>query len=57
MIFLTEVVEREQVGRMKLTTCETIQLHDLSAAQVPALMEAAISCGIYSKGGGGDNPR
>lgn len=22
--FLTEVVEREQVGRMKLTTCETI---------------------------------
>ncbi|MCI9567645.1 MAG: nitrite/sulfite reductase, partial [Lawsonibacter sp.] len=25
--FLAEVVEREQVGRMKLTTCETIQLH------------------------------
>ena len=37
--FLAEVVEREQVGRMKLTTCETIQLHDLSANQVPALTE------------------
>ena len=55
--FLAEAVEREQVGRMKLTTCETIQLHDLSAGQVPRLMEGAIDCAIYSRGGGGDNPR
>ena len=55
--FLAEVVEREQVGRMKLTTCETIQLHDLAAAQVPALMAEAVGCEIYTKGGGGDNPR
>ena len=47
----------ERAGRMKLTTCETIQLHDLSADQVPALMEEAASFGIYTKGGGGDNPR
>ena len=55
--FLAEVVEREQVGRMKLTTCETIQLHDLTANQVPALMAEAVGCEIYTKGGGGDNPR
>ncbi len=55
--FLAEAVEREQVGRLKLTTCQTIQLHDLSAGQVPALMEGAMECAIYSKGGGGDNPR
>ena len=55
--FLTEVVERERVARMKLTTCETIQLHDLSANQVPALMAEAVGCEIYTKGGGGDNPR
>ena len=55
--FLAEIVEREQVGRIKLTTCETVQLHDLSAAQVPLIMEEAIGCGIYTKGGGGDNPR
>ena len=55
--FLAEVVEREQVGRMKLTTCETIQLHDLAAGQVPALMAEAVGCEIYTKGGGGDNPR
>lgn len=57
MKFLAEIVEREQVGRIKLTTCETIQLHDLSAAQVPGIMEEAIGCEIYTKGGGGDNPR
>ncbi len=55
--FLAEVVEREQVGRMKLTTCGTIQLHDLAASQVPILMEEAVGYEIYTKGGGGDNPR
>lgn len=55
--FLAEVVEREKVGRMKLTTCETIQLHDLAAGQVPPLMEEAAEAEIYTKGGGGDNPR
>lgn len=55
--FLVEVVEREKVGRIKLTTCETIQLHDLAAGQVPPLMAEAVGCEIYTKGGGGDNPR
>lgn len=55
--FLADTVEREKVGRMKLTTCGTVQLHDLPADQVPAIMEGAIACGIYTKGGGGDNPR
>jgi len=55
--FIAETVERERVGRIKLTTCGTIQLHDLSAEQVPVIMEQAIGCGILTKGGGGDNPR
>ena len=55
--FLADCVEKEQVGRLKLTTCETIQLHDLSASQVPALIEAAMDSGVYTKGGGGDHPR
>lgn len=55
--FLAEVAQRENVGRMKLTTCGTIQLHDLAAGQVPPLMEEAIEADIYTKGGGGDNPR
>lgn len=55
--FLAETVETYHVGLLKLTTCETIQLHDLSAQQVPSIMEEAIDCGIFSRGGGGDNPR
>ncbi len=55
--FLAEAVEKQQISRLKLTTCETIQLHDLSAGQVPQLMAQAIETDIYTKGGGGDNPR
>lgn len=55
--FLAEAVEREQVKKLKLTTCQTVQLHDLAADQVPRLMEGAIGCGIFTRGGGGDNPR
>lgn len=55
--FLADTVERYGVGRLKLTTCETVQLHDLSAGQVAPVIEAAIEGDILTKGGGGDNPR
>lgn len=55
--FLADAVERNKVRRVKLTTCQAIQLHDLTPAQVPALMDEAIGCGIFTRGGGGDNPR
>ena len=55
--FLADAIQREHIHRVKLTTCEAIQLHDLSAEQLPGLMESAIGCGIYTRGGGGDNPR
>ncbi len=55
--FLAGAVESGQAGRIKLTTCQTIQLHDLSADQVPQLMDQAMDSAIYSKGGGGDHPR
>ena len=55
--FLARTVEQYSVKRLKLTTCETVQLHDLPAEQVAPIMENAIDVGIYCKGGGGDNPR
>lgn len=55
--FLADTVEKYHVRRLKLTTCETVQLHDLQAEQVPAIMEEAIEAGILCRGGGGDNPR
>ena len=42
--FLTEAVKDYGVELMKLTTCETVQLHNLKAEQVPVLMEKAIAC-------------
>ena len=39
--FLADTVEKYQVRRLKLTTCETVQLHDLAAEQGPAIMEAS----------------
>lgn len=55
--FLADTVEQYAVEKMKLTTCETVQLHNLPAEHVTPIMERAIECGIYCKGGGGDNPR
>jgi len=55
--FLADTVEAYGVRKMKLTTCETVQLHDLSGSQVPAIMEEAIEYGILTRGGGGDHPR
>ena len=55
--FIADSIERYQVEKIKLTTCETVQLHDLTAGQVPQLIREAAGAGIICRGGGGDNPR
>lgn len=55
--FLADTAEKYQVERMKLGTCETVQLHNLAADQVASIIEEAIEVNILTKGGGGDNPR
>lgn len=55
--FMAQAVQQYHVPFLKLTTCEAIQMHDLTPDEVPAIMEAAIPCGIITRGGGGDNPR
>lgn len=55
--FMAQAVQQYHVPFLKLTTCEAIQMHDLTPDEVPAIMEAAITCGIITRGGGGDNPR
>lgn len=54
---LAKVEQEYGIKRMKLTTCQSVQLHDVPASQVPAIMEDAIDADIFGKGGGGDNPR
>ena len=55
--FLAEVTQRYGIDPVKLTTCEAIQLHNLTPDLLPVLMEHAVGCDIITRGGGGDNPR
>lgn len=55
--FLADAVSSYELKKLKLTTCESIQIHDLSANQVAPILLGAIDCDIFSRGGGGDNAR
>lgn len=55
--FLADKISEHQISLLKLTTCQTIQFHNLSADSVPQLVRDALKTGIVTLGGGGDNPR
>ncbi len=55
--FITETCDKYQIKKMKLTTCQSIQLHHLEAENLCEMMEAAWKAGMISRGGGGDFPR
>ncbi len=57
LAYLADSVERYHIDRMKLTTCQTVQFHNLPAQATVELMRAGIDVGIYTRGGGGDFPR
>ncbi len=55
--FIVEACERYHISKMKLTTCQSIQLHRLEAKDLCDIMEDAWKAGMISRGGGGDFPR
>ncbi|MDO4333260.1 MAG: nitrite/sulfite reductase [Eubacteriales bacterium] len=55
--FIVDTCEKYCVGRIKLTSCQSVQLHDLKADELCNIMEAAWRAGMISRGGGGDFPR
>ena len=55
--FVADMVDTYHIDRLKMTTCQTIQLHNLSADATVAIMEQALEYGIVTRGGGGDFPR
>lgn len=54
---LAHAVERHGIRLIKLTTCQTVQLHNLDAETLLSLLRAAPNHGITTRGGGGDHPR
>lgn len=57
LLYIAQSIEKYHVKKAHLTTCQTIQLHDLDADAVCGIMEGAMEHGIITLGGGGDFPR
>lgn len=57
LAFIVAATEREGIDKIHLTTCQTVQLHDVKPQSVSRLILEALDCGIVTWGGGGDFPR
>lgn len=57
LLFLAESIEKYNISLVHFSTCQSVQLHNLSEAQVCALIEEAFGHGIVTRGGGGNYPR
>ncbi|MCI9082694.1 MAG: nitrite/sulfite reductase [Lachnospiraceae bacterium] len=55
--FIADSIEKYDISLAHITTCQTLQLHNLSAEQVCTLIEEAFDHEIITMGGGGDFPR
>lgn len=57
LLFLVESIEKYNISLVHLSTCQSVQLHNLSKAHVCALIEESFDHGIITRGGGGNYPR
>ena len=55
--FLVDSCEKYKVGAVKLTTCQSIQYHDVAVDDLYPLMSEAWEAGFITRGGGGNHPR
>ena len=55
--FVADSIAKHNIDRVHLTTCPTIQLHNLHPAAIYDIVESALDHGIVTHGGGGDFPR
>ncbi len=55
--FIVDSVEKYNISLTHITTCQSLQLHNLSAEQVCELIQESFDHGIITRGGGGDFPR
>jgi ferredoxin-nitrite reductase len=57
LAFVADACDRYGIDRIKMTTCQSLQLHNLKAKDLCSLIEEAWNVGMISRGGGGDFPR
>lgn len=57
LLFIADSIEKYSISLIHFSTCQSVQLHNLSEAQVCGLIEESFDHGIITRGGGGDYPR
>ena len=55
--FIADSIAKHHIDRVHLTTCQTVQLHNLHPEAIYDIVESALDHGIVTRGGGGDFPR
>lgn len=55
--FIADMIDTYSVDKAHFTTCQAVQLHNLSEKAVTEMAVKALSVGIVTRGGGGDFPR
>ena len=57
LTFVCNAIREYGIDTVKLTTCQSIQFHNLEAEDLCVLIEETWKAGMISRGGGGDFPR
>lgn len=55
--FIVDSCKKYNIDKLKMTTCQSIQMHNLEAEDLCEIIEQAWKAGMISRGGGGDFPR
>lgn len=55
--FIVDSINKYDIDLIHLTTCQCVQLHNLTVNVICSLIEEAWDHGIITRGGGGDYPR
>lgn len=55
--FIVDCINKYKIDMVHLTTCQAVQLHNISGEAACDIAEKAMDHGIITLGGGGDNPR
>lgn len=57
MKYVIDCVDKYNINKLHLTTCQSVQVHNLEPDVLCSMIEGAWAAGMISRGGGGDFPR
>ena len=55
--FLVDLCKKYGIDKIKMTTCQSLQLHNIVAPDLCDMIESVWRAGMMTRGGGGDFPR